>query len=89
MSFPDYEALVVESQPPVPGGEVRLALLRRGAEIERERILEVLRNWTVRGAGEYPDGFRDALDAVTRIVKDEKSIKMMDDLTDLLGVIGA
>jgi hypothetical protein len=42
VSFPDYEALVVESQPAVPGGEVRLTLLRRGAEIERERILTLL-----------------------------------------------
>jgi hypothetical protein len=39
MTFPDYDALVIESQPGVPGGEVRLALLRRGAEMERQRIL--------------------------------------------------
>jgi hypothetical protein len=88
MSFSDYDALLEESQPAVPGGDVRLAMLRRGAEIERERILEVLRNWTVRGDGDYPEGYRDALDAVMLIVKNEKSIKMMDNLTDLLGVIG-
>jgi len=39
VSFPDYEALVVESNPDVPGAHVRLALLRRGAEMERQRIL--------------------------------------------------
>ena len=42
MSFPDYDALVVESQPGVPGGEVRLSLLRRGAELERDRIVALL-----------------------------------------------
>ena len=42
MSFPDYEALVVESQPGVPGVEVRLALLRRGADLERQRIVSLL-----------------------------------------------
>jgi hypothetical protein len=88
VTFPDYDALVVESKPDIAGADVRLAMLRRGAEIERERILEVLRNWTVRGDGDYPEGYRDALDAVMLIVKDEKSIKMMDNLTDLLGVIG-
>jgi hypothetical protein len=42
VSFPNYDALVVESQPAVPGGDVRLALLRRGAEIERDRIVALL-----------------------------------------------
>jgi hypothetical protein len=42
MSFPDYDALVVESKPDVPGGEVRLSLLRRGAELERDRIVALL-----------------------------------------------
>jgi hypothetical protein len=43
VSFPDYEALVVESRPGVPGGEVRLSLLRRGAEIEHDRIVTLLK----------------------------------------------
>jgi hypothetical protein len=38
----DDEALVAESNPSVPGAHVRLALLRRGAEIERERILALI-----------------------------------------------
>jgi hypothetical protein len=38
----DYEALVAESNPDVPGAHVRLALLRRGAELERERIVALL-----------------------------------------------
>ena len=42
MSFPDYDALVVESQQGVPGGEVRLSLMRRGAELERDRIIALL-----------------------------------------------
>jgi hypothetical protein len=81
----DYEALVAESNPSVPGAHVRLRLLRRGAEMERQRILEVLQNWTVRGTGDYPDGYRDALVAMTRIAKDEKSIKMMYDHAEFLG----
>jgi hypothetical protein len=39
----DFEALVAESNPTVPGAHVRLALLRRGAEIERERIVQLLK----------------------------------------------
>lgn len=42
MTFPDYEALVVESKPAIAGADVRLALLRRGAEVERERIVGLL-----------------------------------------------
>ena len=42
MTFPDFEALVVESKPDVPGANVRLALLRRGAQLERARILEFI-----------------------------------------------
>ena len=42
MTFPDYEALLTESNPDVPGAHVRLALLRRGAELEREKIVALL-----------------------------------------------
>lgn len=38
----DYEALVAESNPSMPGAHVRLALLRRGAELEREEIVALL-----------------------------------------------
>ena len=47
MSFPDYDALVVESQPGVPGAEVRLAMLRRGAEIEHDRIVALLDTYDI------------------------------------------
>lgn len=47
MTFPDYDALVVESQPAVPGGDVRLALLRRGAEIEHDRIVALLDTYDI------------------------------------------
>ena len=42
MSFPNYEALHFESQPMVPGSATRLMLLRRGAGVERERIVALL-----------------------------------------------
>jgi hypothetical protein len=42
MSFPDYEALRFESQPGIPGDASRLMLLRRGAGVERERIIGLL-----------------------------------------------
>ena len=42
MSFPDYEALRFESQPTIPGAATRLMLLRRGAGVERERIIGLL-----------------------------------------------
>lgn len=42
MSFPDYEALRFESQPSIPGAATRLMLLRRGAGVERERIVGLL-----------------------------------------------
>lgn len=47
MTFPDYDALVVESKPAVPGGDVRLALLRRGAEIEHDRIVALLDTYDI------------------------------------------
>jgi len=37
-------------------------------EWERERILELLTNWT--GVGDYPDGYRDALKAAIRQIKE-------------------
>ena len=42
MSFPDYEALRFESQPAIAGAATRLMLLRRGAGVERERIVGLL-----------------------------------------------
>jgi len=42
MSFPDYEALVFESQPAIPGASARLMLLRRGAGVDRQRIVALL-----------------------------------------------
>jgi hypothetical protein len=42
VSFPDYEALRFESQPAIPGSATRLMLLRRGAGVERERIVALL-----------------------------------------------
>ena len=42
MSFPDYEALRFESQPAISGAGTRLMLLRRGAGVERERIVALL-----------------------------------------------
>ena len=42
MSFPDYEALRFESQPAISGSGTRLMLLRRGAGVERERIVKLL-----------------------------------------------
>ena len=42
MSFPDYEALRFESQAMIPGAATRLMLLRRGAGVERERIVALL-----------------------------------------------
>ena len=42
MSFPDYEALRFESQPAIAGAATRLMLLRRGAGVERERIVALL-----------------------------------------------
>jgi len=43
----DYEALVAESNPSVPGAHVRLALLRRGAEIEHARIVALLDTYDI------------------------------------------
>jgi hypothetical protein len=71
VSFPDYDVLFEESNPDIAGSAVRLALLRRGAGLEREQILEVLTNWTVEGVGDYPDGYRDALAAVIRVINGE------------------
>jgi hypothetical protein len=42
VSFPDYEALRFESQPMISGAATRLMLLRRGAGVERERILALI-----------------------------------------------
>ena len=39
MTFPAYDELVFESQPMIPGAGSRLMLLRRGAAVERERIV--------------------------------------------------
>ena len=47
MSFPDYDALVEESNPSVPGADVRLALLRRGAEIEHDRVVALLDTYEI------------------------------------------
>jgi hypothetical protein len=71
MSFPDYEALRCESQPAIPGAATRLMLLRRGAGVERERILEFVTNWTVTGTGDYPKGYRDALKSVAKHIKED------------------
>jgi hypothetical protein len=42
VTFPDYDSLVAESHPSVPGAKVREAMIRRGAELERERIVGLL-----------------------------------------------
>jgi hypothetical protein len=42
VTFPDYEALRFECQPMIPGASSRLMLLRRGAGVERERIIRLL-----------------------------------------------
>ena len=70
MSFPNYDVLFEESNPDIAGSAVRLALLRRGAALERERILEFVTNWTVKGSGDYPKGYKDALKAVAQHIKD-------------------
>ena len=51
-------------------GSIRQGMLE-AAGMERERILEVLTNWTVKGVGDYPDGYRDALAAVIRVIRGE------------------
>jgi len=71
VSFPDYEALRFESQPAIPGAATRLMLLRRGAGVERERILEFVTNWTVKGTGDYPKGYKDALKSVAEHIRDD------------------
>jgi len=43
----DYEALVAESNPDVPGAHVRLALLRRGAEIEQSRVIALFEEYDI------------------------------------------
>ncbi len=71
MSFPNYDVLFEESNPDIAGSAVRLALLRRGAAVERERILEFVTNWTVTGTGDYPKGYRDALKSVAKHIKED------------------
>jgi hypothetical protein len=44
-------------------GTLRKAMAE-AQEAERERILEFLKNWTVRGDDDYAIGYRDALSAV-------------------------
>jgi hypothetical protein len=51
VSFPNYEALIIESKPHIAGANVRLRLLRRGAEMERERIIEMLKPVLMLGDG--------------------------------------
>jgi len=43
----DYEALVAESNPSVPGAHVRLALLRRGAELEQSRVIALFEEYDI------------------------------------------
>jgi hypothetical protein len=47
VTFPDYDALVVESKPDIAGDEVRLSLLRRGAELEHDRIVALLDTYDI------------------------------------------
>jgi len=47
VTFSDYEALVAESKPSVPGAHVRLALLRRGAEIEQSRVIALFEEYDI------------------------------------------
>ena len=44
-------------------GTLRKAMAE-AQEAERERILELLKNWIVRGDDDYAAGYRDALSAV-------------------------
>jgi hypothetical protein len=43
----DYEALVAKSNPDVPGAHVRLALLRRGAELEQSRVIALFEEYDI------------------------------------------
>ena len=45
--------------------------LAEAAEAERERILEFVTNWTVKGNGDYPKGYKDALNAVAEHIRDD------------------
>jgi hypothetical protein len=47
VTFPDYDALVLESKPDIAGAEVRLAMLRRGAELEHDRIVALLDTYDI------------------------------------------
>ena len=58
MTFSDYDALVLESKPDIAGAEVRLAMLRRGAEIEHNRIVALRDTYEItelRGGGHHVD----------------------------------
>ena len=47
MSFPNYDVLFEESNPDIPGSAVRLALLRRGAEIEHARVIALFEEYDI------------------------------------------